>query len=497
MAPARAGPSGRDGGGSQATPGRVRYVRTALRRRRRAAGGRAGAHYMNAARTMPRVAAWRMPEMTNGFFPALMLEVELTRPLPTVGHDGRHRRAWVLARLHGEPVGSCIIALNPAGVTPGELAVLLWPELREQVVARFAAAGLPQPAALTRLGLRADPSVWPFLIRRQQVLAAAPFVSVVICTRDRPDRLAACLRHLDRQDYPRFEVLVVDNAPGDNAVQVLVGARQRVVTCRYVAEPRAGLSWARNAEIAAAAGDIIAFLDDDEEPDRHWLAGIAGGFARGDDIGCVTGVILPARLDTQVQEWFESSGGHSKGRGFSSAVFSRHGPQSPLFPLPPFGAGGNMAFRREVLARIGGFDVAMGAGTPACASEDTLALTLVLLAGYRIAYEPAAAVRHDHYAEMDGLERQLRGYGIGLAAYYTALLRHRPGVFPALLKLLPSVAGYLRGANVTGAALDGPIPARFRRAQRLGMLVGPAAYVRSVRRQAKVAKRQAKHEGGR
>src|SRR5215472_8509282 len=190
---------------------------------------------MNAARTMPRVAAWPMPEMTNGFFPALMLEVELTRPLPTVGHDGRHRRAWVLA-------------------------LLLWPELREQVVARFAAAGLPQPAALTRLGLRADPSVWPFLIRRQQVLAAAPFVSVVICTRDRPDRLAACLRHLDRQDYPRFEVLVVDNAPGDNAVQVLVGARQRVVTCRYVAEPRAGLSWARNAGIAAAAGDIIDFL---------------------------------------------------------------------------------------------------------------------------------------------------------------------------------------------------------------------------------------------
>jgi len=149
------------------------------------------------------------------------------------------------------------------------------------------------------------------------------------------------------------------------------------------------------------------------------------------------------------------------------------------------------------LARIGGFDVAMGAGTPARASEDTLALTLVLLAGYRIAYEPAALVRHDHYAEMDGLERQLRGYGIGLAAYYTALLRHRPGVFPGLLKLLPPAAGYLRGANVAGAPLDLAVPARFRRAQRFGMLTGPAAYLRSVRRQAKVAARQAKHGGGR
>lgn len=423
-----------------------------------------------------------VPEVSDGFSPALMMEVELTEPLPAVSRDGQHGRVWVLARLHGEPVGSCVIPIGVAGLTAEELGALLWLELRAPVTARFAAAGLPRPNTLTGQGLRADPARWPFLAGRREVLAAAPFISVVICTRDRPDRLAACLRHLDRQEYPRFEVVVVDNSPGDNAVRDLVRDRPGELTCRYVSEPRSGLSWARNAGIAAAAGEIIAFIDDDEEPDRHWLAGIAGGFSRADDIGCVTGVILPARLDTQVQDWFERAGGHSKGRGFSAAVFSRQGPQSPLFPLPPFGAGGNMAFRREVLARIGGFDVAMGAGTPACASEDTLALTLVLLAGYRIAYEPAALVRHDHYAETAGLRRQLRGYGVGVAAYYTALLRHRPGVLLALLKLLPEAAGYLRGADVAGA---GDIPARFKRAQRRGMLAGPAAYVRSMRRQAR------------
>jgi O-antigen biosynthesis protein len=155
--------------------------------------------------------------------------------------------------------------------------------------------------------------------------------------------------------------------------------------------------------------------------------------------------------------------------------------------LPPFGAGGNMAFRREALTRIGGFDVAMGAGTPARASEDTLALTLVLLAGYRIAYEPAALVRHDHYAEPEDLRRQLRGYGIGLTAYYTALVRHRPGVLPALLRLLPAAAGYLRGRSVPDIAVRRELPAEFRRATRWGMLTGPAAYIRSARRQARVA----------
>jgi GT2 family glycosyltransferase len=422
----------------------------------------------------------------GGFAPALIVDVELTGPLPPVRYDGRHRRVWVLARLHGEPVGSCLLPLDASGLAPGQFAALLWPELRAPVTARFAAAGLPSPGPLTGTGLAADPSAWPFLRRRREALAAAPFVSVVVCTRDRADRLAVCLRHLERQEYPRFEIVVVDNAPAGDAVRVLVEARPRRVPYRYVVERRGGLSWARNAGVAASAGDILAFLDDDEEPDGRWLAGLAAGFARGPDIGCVTGMIAPAQLETQVQEWFESFGGHSKGRGFSPAIFSRRGPQSPLFPLPPFGAGGNMAFRREALSRIGGFDVAMGAGTPARASEDTLAFTLVLLAGYRIAYEPAALVRHNHYAEPDGLRRQLRGYGTGLAAYYTALLRHRPGVLPELLRLLPAAAGYLRGANVAGIAAAPGLPAEFTRGQRRAMLRGPAAYIRSARRQARL-----------
>ena len=316
------------------------------------------------------------------------------------------------------------------------------------------------------------------------MLAAAPFISVVICTRDRADQLETCLRYLNRQEYPRFEVVVVDNAPTSDAVRSLIEARRGGVRHRYVVEPRGGLSWARNAGIAAASGEIIAFLDDDVEPDRHWLAGLAGGFALDDDIGCVTGMVLPARLDSPAQEWFEWFGGHSKGRGFSSAVFSRHGPQNPLYPLPPFGVGANMAFRREALARIRGFDVALGAGTPALASEDTLALTLVLLAGYRIAYEPAAFMRHHHRRDMDDLDRQLYGYSVGLTAYYTALLRHRPSAVLGLLELLPTAVGYLRSAKVAGTAEPRELRPRLKRR---GMLAGPAAYIRSVRRQAQLA----------
>lgn len=427
------------------------------------------------------------PGASEPFSPALMMDVELAGPLPAVRYDGQHRRLCVLGRLHTEPIGVCVICLGQEGLNPDQLGALLWSEFREPVTERYAAVGLSEPNPLTGDGLEADRAARLFLQNRLAVLAAPPFISVVICTRDRPDQLQTCLRCLGRQEYPRFEVVVVDNAPTSNAVRALVDAGHRGKALRYVLEPRPGLSWARNAGIAAAAGQIIAFLDDDEEPDIHWLAGLACGFARGNDVGCVSGVVLPARLDTEAQELFERLGGYHEGRGFSSAIFSRHGPQSPLYPLPPFGVGANMAFRREALARIGGFDVALGAGTPALAGEDTLALTLILLAGYRIVYEPAALMRHHHRGDLDSLGRQLRGYGVGLTAFYAALLRHRPGVLPALLRLTPTAVGYLRDGKAARARAPQDLPAGLKLRQRWWMLTGPVAYIRSVRRQTRVA----------
>jgi glycosyltransferase involved in cell wall biosynthesis len=416
---------------------------------------------------------------SDGFTGIKMVEVELSQPLPTVSDDGRYQRAWVLVRLLTEPIGACLVDMDPGGLDPERLGKLLWQELGDAVVSRFEAAGLSTPHNLS--GHRLDPATenWPFLRARGEAIRSAPSISVVICTYNRPDRVTVCLEHMQQQRYPAFEVIVVDNNPQTEDVRAYVASLDNP-SFRYVIEPRVGLSRARNTGVAAASGDIVAFLDDDEEPDVFWLAAMAVGFARSGDIGCVTGLILPARLDTEAQVLLEELGGHSKERGFEPAVFSADGPQSPLYPRPPFGAGGNMAFRRETLAKIGRFDTALGAGTPARGAEDTLALTLVMLVGDKIAYEPAAFVRHHHYRDFADLARQQQGYMVGLTAYYTALIRHRPSVLIALMRLLPSASRYLVGSRSPAAPNTTPLPPELASGRIRGMLTGPAAYLRGI-----------------
>lgn len=425
------------------------------------------------SRSVPR------EQRTDGFCPMRIIEVELCQPLPAVSFDGKYYRLSVLARLHGEPIGICRVELDTRGLSPETLGEVLWRELGDVIADRFAAAGLPAPLALSAGGLDENAESRPFLHARPEALEKRPYISVVICTYNRPDRLQSCLQRVRQQRYPAFEVVVVDNCPKTPAIREHIAGLSDP-RFRYVAEPRVGLSRARNTGASVAVGDVVAFLDDDEEPDPFWLAAVARGFARGSDVGCVTGPILPACLDTEAQVLLEDLGGHVKDRGFQPAIFSRHGPQSPLYPRPPFGAGGNMAFRRETLARIGRFDTALGAGTPAMGAEDTLALTLVMLAGEKIAYEPAAFVRHHDHRRLSGLARQLRGYTVSLTAYYTALLCRRPWVLVGVVRLLPDAMGFLTAARSPAASPLLSLMPELASARTRGLLAGPAAYLRGM-----------------
>lgn len=416
--------------------------------------------------------------------PATVLDVELADPLPTiagVGTDGRRvQRAWMLVRLFTEPIGTLLTDVPDRGLRPADLAAAIEAELGTALAPRLA------DLALTTLPVDGiTPAVEPaFLARRREVLADAPPITVVICTRERPDALARCLDSLLAQDYPDFRILVVDNAPGTDATAETVRSTSRRGPVEYLVEPKGGLSFARNAAVAAAPGEILSWIDDDEYADVHWLAEIARALADHPEADVISGAIVPAELATPAQLWFEQFGGHSKGRGFTPDVF---GPatahrQSPLYPLPPFGTGANMTFRAGVIERIGGWDTALGAGTPAMGSEDTLAFAQVLIGGGTIVYQPTAVTHHYHRRDLDGLHQQLVGYGAGLTAAYTSLLLKRPGLLWPLLRLAPGALRDLTGENSPRVAtLREDFPRELLTANRRGMLAGPRAYLKGRR----------------
>ncbi len=440
--------------------------------------------------------------LANSTIPAVVQDLELGQRLPDISAiDGRGRRAeqvWLLVRLFSEPLGLLALDLPATGLSAVEVARAVneryGDAIRERIVA---AGGHPGPGAVVD-GVQ-TPSVPPFLARRADVLRDAPPITVVICTRERPEALVKCLDSVLAQDYPAFRVLVVDNAPTTDATERV--ARRAAATGRvdYLVAPIPGLSHARNVAVAAAPGEILAWIDDDEVADRHWLAEVARALYDHPDADVVSGVIVPAELETRAQAWFEQFGGHSKGRGFTPAVFSPATAkiQSPLYPLPPFGTGANMVFRPGVIERIGGFDTALGAGTPAMGSEDTLAFTQVLRSGGTIVYQPTAVVRHYHRRDLDGLRKQMVGYGTGLTAAYTSLILHSPLVIFPLLRLVPTALRDLSGGDsLRTATLQDDFPRELLGANKQGMLRGPRAYLAGRRRDRRLKKQETKEKTG-
>jgi GT2 family glycosyltransferase len=418
---------------------------------------------------------------------AIVRDVEISEPLPDIAardECGRRiLRAWLLVRLCTEPLGFVMLDVPEDGLSATTVADAVLRRFGQRIRAGVTEAGGQLGETLPAGGL-VLPGRTSYLARREDVLVAAPPITVVICTHERADLLARCLESVLAQEYPNFRVLVVDNAPTTDATAKVVQRFAQRGPVEYVVAEVRGLAHARNVAHAHAPGETLASIDDDEVADRYWLAEVARAFADHPEADVVTGMILPAELETAPQMWFEQFGGHSKGRDFTRAVFSPATAhlQNPLFPLPPFGAGGNMVFRAAALDRIGGFDVALGSGTPAMGGEDTLAFSLILRTGGTIVFQPTAFVRHHHRRDIDGLLKQFRGYGTGLTAVYTGLVLRQPLVLFALLRLAPrAIREVLGSGGLRTAMLEADFPRELLKENRRGLLRGPAAYLRGRR----------------
>jgi GT2 family glycosyltransferase len=311
--------------------------------------------------------------------------------------------------------------------------------------------------------------------------AMLPSVSVVVPTADRPDAVSRCVKSLLATNYPELDVLIVDNRPGSSNAGALRALAASDVRVRYVAEPRKGVSSARNTGAVAADGEFVAFVDDDIDVDQWWLHALVAEFT-DPTLDAATSLVLPSRLDTPAQVVFDELRGFGQGtrrRRFGPEVAAT----DPLYPFAPgrFGPGGAALWRRSSFVRLGGFRGLLGPGTPARAGEDLEMFLRLARAGGRILYNPDAVAWHDHRADWPGLRDQLYGYGVGLTAMYTAYFARRPWELVALARRAPAVVAHARALRSPRPAASSPaLAAPFLRLERRGLVAGPLAYLRSA-----------------
>jgi glycosyltransferase involved in cell wall biosynthesis len=422
------------------------------------------------------------------FEPVRVLQIELADELPDIPYElptgARHRRALVLVRLHGYPVGTVGLELSEYGLGAAELARRIWRTQGTTINEHLVSDGLAPVAGPPREGLHATRP--PACIeRRQRALATAPPASIVIATRDRTKTLGACLDSLLALEYPSYEIVVVDSAPRTDATQQLLARRYACgeLPIRYVHEPRPGLAVAHNRGLAEVTGAIVAFTDDDVVVDSRWLLELALPF-ESERVACVTGVILPAELETRPQILLEQYAGFAK--GFEERRFDlfEHRPPAALFPYSAgmMGSGANMAFRTDVLRSLDGFDPATGAGSAAVGGDDLCAFFDVVTSGHTLVYAPSAIVWHRHRRDYASLRRQSYNYGVGLTAYLTKTVIDRPGRLLEVGRRLPHGFAHLLNPRSPKNVHKGTdYPKELTRLERLGMLRGPLAYVRSRR----------------
>ncbi|HLI56098.1 MAG TPA: glycosyltransferase [Actinomycetota bacterium] len=436
--------------------------------------------------TLARVAA-RFPDG----LPARVLDIEIGEPLAPVegtraGGGDPYVAALVLVRLHGWPIGTIALDLTAGAVSPGDLAATVWAQLAHAVLAHLAADHLPPVEQLDARGIpwRA-PSAGRGLAPCQQADETAfPFASVVIATHERPDGLAECVDSVLAAEYPSLEVLVVDTTPLTAATRGLIESRyagdERV---RYLVEPGPGASAGRNRGLKEARGEVVAFLDDDVRVDRLWLRSLVLGFQAAPGVACVTGMILPAELDTPAQKWIEEFGGFDKGYQRQIFDLEENAPADPLYPyaVGRFGSGACAAFDPVVLRLLGGFDTALGPATPARGGEDIDAFLRIVLAGHRLVYEPRSLVRHHHRRDYADLRRTVQSYGVGLSAVLTKALLN-PATRADVLRRAPrGVVYFFNPSSAKNERKTASFPWELTLMEWSGAVLGPLYYLRSRR----------------
>ena len=217
-------------------------------------------------------------------------------------------------------------------------------------------------------------------------------VSVVVCTYNGVRTIDGCLRALAALDYPTYEVIVVDDGSTDGTAEVV----RRHAGVRLIRTENRGLSAARNTGLRAARHSIVAYTDDDAAPDSHWLTYLVDVLARTDRAGVGGPNLSPPGYGTVADAVAMAPGGPV--HVLLTDEVAEHIP------------GCNMAFRKDRLEAIGGFDPRFR-----IAGDDVDVCWRLQDRGWTLGFVPAALVWHRRRDTVGGYWSQQLNYGMAEA----------------------------------------------------------------------------------
>jgi glycosyltransferase involved in cell wall biosynthesis len=265
-----------------------------------------------------------------------------------------------------------------------------------------------------------------------------PHASIVVCTRNRHDKIGAAIESLLAQDYPSYDVTVIDQSTTDETERALDrwAGDSRL---HYVHSTVAGLSRAYNRGIRESTGDILAFTDDDCLVRPDWLATIVAAFSADQEADLLYGSVDP----------LDDPSGRRGGAPYLTIAEPERLNKKTGFRV--VGMGANFAARRRLFDRIGGFDEVLGGGGPLRSSQDFDLAYRAYHAGSTIVLRPDVTVIHDGFRADEDWPSLLLAYGIGDGAFYTKHARCRdPYAIWLLVRQLGASTGKWVGKRVLG-----------------------------------------------
>ena len=277
----------------------------------------------------------------------------------------------------------------------------------------------------------------PMLAQANQI----PALSVLVCTRNRANKLKRAVESILANTFTDFELIVVDQSTDRATEEALATIDDKRL--RYIPTPDAvGVAISRNIAVRTSLSDTVVFTDDDCICDRNWLAAIVAEYAADPAALGVFGRVIPygpPREDMICPATNES--------------MQRLVLEGPAIPHLALGGGNNMSFKKAVFDKVGMFIESLGPGSRLAHAEDTEFSYRVLWYRCRIIYSPIPLVEHDNWFNRAQFAELMKGSVRGLAVVFLAYALRFDRL--ALTQLLRTGYYLLRNKMAIGSATVG------------------------------------------